>query len=224
MCGRFYLDAKTDELLAFFGLSSIPHLPTRYNIAPSQSILAITNSTEGLHAGVYRWGLLPFWAKQDKSTFHTINARIETVESKPAFRTPFRSRRCLIPASGYYEWQKQPSAKQPYCIRPDNGPLMAFAGLYDRWTDPQGGSVDSCTIIVADASTSLRPIHERMPVILQPEYFKAWLDRDQHDVSNLKALLAQRLTEGFETFPVSTHVNNPRNDDPRCIEPLSTLL
>ncbi len=224
MCGRFYLDAKTDELLAFFGLNAAPHLPPHYNIAPTQSILAITDTQQGRHAGLYRWGLLPFWAKQDKTTYHTINARIETVDSKPAFRTPFRSRRCLIPASGYYEWRNLPSGKQPFCIRQVKQPLIAFAGLYDHWIDPKGGSVDSCSIIVADAPTPLRQVHDRMPVILQPEYFAAWLDRDLHDTSNLKALLAQRLTDGFETFPVSTHVNNPRNDDPRCIEPITTLF
>ncbi|MET0066331.1 MAG: SOS response-associated peptidase [Candidatus Thiodiazotropha sp.] len=220
MCGRFYLDAKTDELLALFGLISGPRLSPHYNIAPSQNILAVNDTQDGRRASQFRWGLVPFWAKQDKPGFHTINARIETVDRKPAFRTPFRSRRCLIPASGYFEWQPAPTGKQPYCIRLQAEPIMAFAGLYDRWTSPQGDAIDSCTIIVADACRELRSIHERMPAVLSPADFDAWLDPDNHDTGRLKKLLERRRDSDFQAYKVSTHVNSPRHDDPGCIQPL----
>ncbi len=223
MCGRFYLDAKTDELLVLFSLTVAPQLAPRFNIAPSQSIAAVIDTPKGRRARLFRWGLLPSWAKQDSPGFRTFNARIETLGSKPAFRTPFRTRRCLIPASGYFEWQPTPAGKQPYCIRHRSDPIMAFAGLYDRWTGQAGESIDSCTLIVADASPKLKEIHDRMPVILNAEDFDAWLDRDNHDVERLGKLLKNRQLTEFESYPVSTRVNNPRQDDAECIQPLHEI-
>jgi putative SOS response-associated peptidase YedK len=220
MCGRFYLDAKTDELLVLFSLTVTPQITPRFNIAPSQNIAAVVDTPKGRHTRLFRWGLLPSWAKQSKPGFQTFNARIETLDSKPAFRTPFRTQRCLIPASGYFEWQATPTGKQPYCIRHRSDPIMAFAGLYDRWTGQAGESIDSCTLIVADASPKLQEIHNRMPVILSPGDFDAWLDRDNHDVDQLRSLLKNRQLTGFESYPVSARINNPRQDDPECIQPL----
>ncbi len=160
MCGRFYLDARAEELKATLGLLSLPALEPRYNIAPSQPILAAVAAKDGRVGRWFRWGLIPAWAKDVKIGYSTINARAETVATKPAFRAAFRRRRCLIPASGYFEWRAEASGKQPYCIRPTESPLLVFAGLYEHWEDPQGEGIDSCTILVTDAAPSIVSIHD----------------------------------------------------------------
>ncbi|MEJ2454678.1 MAG: SOS response-associated peptidase [Candidatus Thiodiazotropha sp.] len=168
MCGRFYLDADKELLKNHFNLESAPTCQPRYNIAPSQTILAILSRGQNRESDNFRWGLVPFWAKDDKIGYKTINARAETVASKPAYRAAFRYRRCLIPASGFYEWKTESDGKQPYCLRPKNKPLFAFAGLYEHWEDKTGNKTDSCTIIVGEANSDVLPIHDRMPIIIDP--------------------------------------------------------
>ena len=221
MCGRFYLDVPADELMSHFGLELAPALEPRYNIAPSQSVPVILNGARGRELRMLRWGLIPFWAKDEKIGYRTINARAETVDSKPAFRAAFRHRRCLIPASGFYEWQVGADGKQPYCIHPRQRPLFAFAGLYEHWQDGTGKVVDSCTILVTQANDRIQPVHDRMPVILSAEHYPAWLDPQTKDPALLKPLLKSAPAEEIALYPVSKRVNSPRNDDVGCIAPLS---
>jgi putative SOS response-associated peptidase YedK len=222
VCGRFYLDVEQEELAAYFDLSDAPELKARYNIAPSQEIVAIVASDSVREVRRFRWGLIPFWAKDEKIGYRTINARSETVETKPAFRAAFRYRRCLIPASGYYEWKVEPSGKQPYCIRPEEAPLFAFAGLYEHWErEPGKGGIDSCTIIVTEATETLSTIHNRMPVILHPERFATWLNPNERAIDKLKVILLNPPHSSLRTYPVSKQVGNPGFEDPLCIQPLA---
>jgi putative SOS response-associated peptidase YedK len=222
MCGRFYLDVQQEELADYFAVKTAPQVKPRYNIAPSQPILAIVAGDTEREVRLFHWGLIPFWAKDEKIGYRTINARSETVEIKPAFRAAFTHRRCLIPASGFYEWKAASSGKQPYCIRPEAAPLFAFAGLYEHWQSARGDRViDSCTIIVTEADQALRPIHDRMPVILQPEQFSDWLNPDEREVAKLKALISNPPHPAMEAYPVSKSVGDPRFDDVSCIHPLT---
>jgi len=221
MCGRFYLDVPADELMSHFGLELVPTLEPRYNIAPSQSVPAILDTARGRELRMLRWGLIPFWAKDEKIGYRTINARAETVDSKPAFRDAFRHRRCLIPASGFYEWQAGADGKQPYCIHPSKGSLFAFAGLYEHWRDGTGNRIDSCTILVTRANDRIQTVHDRMPVILSPENYGAWLDPQTQDPAILKPLLLPAPADQVDLHAVSIRVNSPKHDDPSCIAPLS---
>lgn len=220
MCGRFYLDARAEDLQATFGLSNAPALEPRYNIAPSQSILAVVTDASERVGRWFRWGLIPAWAKDAKFGYRTINARVETVAEKPVYRAAFRRRRALIPASGYFEWRAEASGKQPYCIRPPDDQLLAFAGLYEHWEAPEGESIDSCTIIVTDAAPSVTAIHDRMPLCLVPAQYDAWLDPQLQDPEPLQALIDSGTPPDLQAYPVTRSMNNPRYDRPDNIEPL----
>lgn len=161
------------------------------------------------------------WAKNTKFGNRTINARAETVATKPAFRTAFRRRRVLIPASGYFEWRAEASGKQPYCIQPVDEPLLVFAGLYEHWQDQQGEGIDSCTIIVTDADPSIATIHNRMPLCLAPAQFDAWLDPDLQDPTPLQALIDQTPPPALQAYPVTRQMNTSRYDHPDAIAPLT---
>ena len=217
MCGRFYLDVQQDELAEYFDLQAAPLLTPRYNIAPSQEIAAVLDGEQGRELRMFRWGLIPFWAKDEKIGYRTINARAETVESKPAFRAAFKYRRCLIPASGFFEWKAEQGGKQPYCIRPQRASLFALAGLYEHWQGEQGEAIDSCTIIVTEANPAMRSIHDRMPVIVKRNDFAAWLDPQNRQVGTLKQLLLPWPDDDLDLYPVNKRVSNPQNDDPGCI-------
>jgi putative SOS response-associated peptidase YedK len=221
MCGRFYLDVQQDALMSYFDLATILQLTPRYNIAPSQNIAAVITSNHGRKMVKLRWGLIPFWAKDEKIGYSTINARAETVESKPAFRTAFKQRRCLIPASGFFEWKAKKEGKQPYYIHPKHNTLFAFAGLYEHWRNSKGEQVDTCTILVTDANAIVKQVHDRMPVILSPEHFNSWLDPDNINRSGLKALLKPWPEDETDLYAVSKKISNPKNDDPECISPIS---
>lgn len=222
MCGRYSLDAKAEDLIKYFGV--INHLPLkpRYNIAPSQMAPVIRRARAGREVVLMRWGLVPHWAKDAKFGYHTINARAETVDSKPAYRDAFRRRRCLVPATGFFEWRNLGDRKQPYNIRLKDRSLFALAGLWDRWTDPEGKKLQSFTIIVTDANEALRPIHDRMPVILNPGDYDLWLDPEQQNATLLKALLKPLPSYAVASYPVSRRVGSPANDDPGLLEPLPT--
>ena len=199
----------------------------RYNIAPTQIIPCVGSRQHGAGRRVFlaRWGLLPSWADDLAIANRMINARGETVDSKPSFKRAFASRRCLIPADGYYEWMKTDDGKQPYLIqRPDHG-MLAMAGLWE--INKKLGSDDqplvSCTIITTDANQTTAKIHDRMPVFLKESDFGIWLDPGFRDVEKLKALLTPADEDLLQPLAVSRRVNSPKHDDPACIEPVGTV-
>jgi putative SOS response-associated peptidase YedK len=177
---------------------------------------------KGRELAMLRWGLVPFWAKDLKIGYRTINARAETVASKPAFRAAFRQRRCLIPADGFYEWKTQSGGKQPYYIRLKHNHLFAFAGLWEHWKSETGEIMESCTIIVTNANELVRSIHDRMPVILNPNDYETWLLPSKNSTDYLTALLKPYPAEQMTAYSVNVSVNNPKHEDPSCIEPLTT--
>ena len=217
MCGRFSLGVDTDRLIAEFGIAAVAdaHEP-RYNIAPTQPVPAVVRDDHGLRLGSLRWGLVPHWADDASMGARMINARSETVDTKPAFRDPFRDRRCWVLADGFYEWREEGGRKVPFHFhRPDGAPF-AFAGLWDRWRG-DGDEVVSCTILTTEPSDMVRPIHDRMPVILPAEARDAWLDPGAEPQA-LKDLL--QPYPGLERRRVSTRVNRPENDDPSLLDPV----
>ncbi|MDD5319494.1 MAG: SOS response-associated peptidase [Methylococcales bacterium] len=222
MCGRFALYSDPFTLARRFEAEALSELRPRYNVAPSQNIPIVREEGEKRRIALARWGLIPHWAKDMKIGYSMINTRAETVASKPAFRNAFKHRRCLVPADGFYEWQIKPDSKikQPWFIALQGREPMAFAGLWEQWRSPEGEELESCSIIVTEANELMRPIHERMPVILAPEVWDAWLKADAKDAGDLQILLKPYPTEGMEAWRVSTRINNPRNDSVECMEPL----
>lgn len=191
----------------------------RFNIAPAQEVLAIVRAGDQPRAGWMRWGLIPFWAKTPAIGHRMIMARADTIATKPAFRDAFRRRRCLIVADGFYEWRRVGATKVPMWIHRTSRRPFAFAGLWDRWRPPDGGSpVVSCTIVTTEANDALRAIHERMPVILPPAARAAWLDPATEPAA-LAALLRPYPDDDLEAHAVSGLVNSPKNDVPECIAP-----
>ncbi len=218
MCGRFVLVALADEIADMFDLHTVPEpFAQRFNVAPSQQVAVITNERPG-ELSWHRWGLIPSWAREAKIGYRMINARSETAAEKPSFRAAFRNRRCLIPASGFFEWQRRGKEKQPVYISLQDRPVFAFAGLWEVWRNPEGETVPSVTVLTTVANRFMADIHLRMPVILQPEEHEIWLNpasRDEH-----QALLKPCAEEIMQAWPVSTLVNRPANDTPETIEPL----
>jgi putative SOS response-associated peptidase YedK len=219
MCGRFVLTSPLDAVQELFGITERPNLAPRYNVAPSQEVPVVrrTRDGQGRELALLRWGLIPYWAKDPSVGYKMINARVESVATKPAFREPFRRRRCLIPADGFYEWQKDGKRRQPWLVRLKGGGLFAFAGLWDYWRDPAGQPVHSCTIVTGPANALLTPLHDRMPVILAPDDFARWLEAEPDEAARL---LRPCPDEWLETFPVSARVNSPANDDGDLVLPL----
>jgi putative SOS response-associated peptidase YedK len=222
MCGRFTLGSDPQTLQDVFDLAETSLLPPRYNIAPSEAVTAIRvrEPDEGRRLALLRWGLVPSWAKEAKVGARMINARAETVATNNAFRTAFRRRRCLIPADGFYEWQQTGRGKQPFYMRMRDGLPFAFAGLWEFWKGADGEGLETCTIITTQPSKLVAPIHDRMPVILDPSDYDLWLDPGMGDEQRLQSLLRPYPDERMVAYPVSTLVNNPANDDPACIAPL----
>jgi putative SOS response-associated peptidase YedK len=215
MCGRYALYGPIKrapehdrwfEELEMFG--------PRYNIAPTQSAPVMRWVDGRPVLAALRWGLVPFWAKDPAIGNRLINARAETVAEKPAFRAAYRARRCLVPASGFYEWKKVPRGKQPYYVTRADGALMAFAGLWEQWQPPQGESILTFTIVTTDANAMMRELHERMPVIPAPEDYEAWLA-----AKDPRELMRPCAPELLAARPVSSAVNGPRQDDPTLVEP-----
>ena len=220
MCSRFLLHASVDVLQRAFGFAERPNLRPCYNIAPTQTVPVVRRKDDGgRELALVRWGLIPSWAKDASIGGRLINARAETVAEKPAFRGAFRRRRALVPADGFYEWQKREGSrlKQPLLIRRRDGQPFAFAGLWERWRGPEG-EVETCTILTTEANAVLGPIHDRMPVILDPACYDRWLDPAQ---PRAEELLRPCPDEWLEAFPVSTRVNNVRNDAAELITPMN---
>jgi putative SOS response-associated peptidase YedK len=225
MCGRFNHTATPEQVKEAFKLSSLFDFQSSYNITPGQDILAIVSSDEATDGNQHNqavqlyWGLIPSWSKDRKISHNLINARAETIAEKPSFRSAFQKRRCLLPATGFFEWAQSENGKQAYHIARPNHQVFAFAGLWEHWE--QGGeTVYSCTIITTFANQLMQPIHSRMPVILDPQNYAKWLDV-QSKKEDLQALLARDAYSAMDIIPVSNWVNNPRHDDANCIRPLS---
>jgi len=213
MCGRFTLAVEPDVLERRFRVEVPADWRPRYNIAPSQDVLIIVSDGGQRRAGFVKWGLIPHWSKKVSPL---INARAETAAVKPAFRRAFHSKRCLIPATGFFEWRKEEDRKQPYLIRLRDGKPFAFAGLWEKWEGPSG-TYYGCAILTTKPNTLVARIHDRMPVILEPENEDLWLDRTVEDRELLTSLLHPFPPEKMEAFPVSERVNSPKFDDPQCI-------
>lgn len=218
MCGRYTLGVTPARLAEAFDLAEVPDFEPRYNIAPTQRAPVIVAAPEGPREMMLRWGLVPFWAKDPKIGSRMINARAESLAERPAFRTAFRRQRCLVPADGFYEWQPRGRRKQPFYVRRADGHPFAMAGLFDTWHRGQPDEIASFTIVTTDANDLVRPIHARMPAILECPGVKEWLDPETPP-SLLAGLLAPPTCAGFEAYPVTPRVNSPANDDAACREP-----
>jgi putative SOS response-associated peptidase YedK len=221
MCGRFRLGKGREALKEYFGAEVDIEWSPRYNIAPTQPIPAVRQNASwpARVLSLTRWGLIPYWAKDPSIGYKLINARSETAASKPAFGDALKSRRCLIPADGFYEWKKLPKAKQPFCFVLQDESIFAFAGLWDRWKDPDGNLIESCSILTTSPNELLAGVHDRMPVILPPDDYDLWLDPGFKDMQEVSALLKPYRAGLMRGYPVRTRVNVVDNDDPLCAEP-----
>ena len=216
MCGRFNLTASPELVKETFLLRRLPRYERSYNIAPGQKILSIVQLDDGSYKSVKLfWGLIPHWSKDRKISHNLINARAETVAEKPAFRVAYQQRRCLIPATGFYEWQKLEQGKQAYCIEKGDNQVFAFAGLWEYW-DHDTETIYSCTIITTAANQLMQPIHQRMPVIIKPDDYNLWLNNNAAPEMT-QQLLRSDAYQGIHLKPVSDWVNNPRHNDKNCL-------
>jgi len=222
MCGRFALFAKAGEIKEQFSLGHEPTLPARYNIAPGERILAVDmHANHQFEADWFKWGLIPSWAKDEKIGYKMSNARAETITQKPTFKKAFKSRRCLVVVNGFYEWHREGNIKQPYYFKRTDNQLFAIAAIWEYWRNPDDKIIKSCSMITTPANSLMKPIHERMPAIINPDDYPTWLDTDDYDASQLKTLLLPDVSNAFELYPVSTKVNNARYHEPDVILPLS---
>ena len=220
MCGRFTLSQQAPAIASVFQLNQVPTIEPRYNIAPTQPVATVLQtSARERQFQLLRWGLIPAWAKDATMGSRLINARAETVAEKPSFRSAFRHRRCLVIADGFYEWRRQEGKKQPFYFRMQNQQPFAFAGLWEHWQDPKGEAINSCTILTTEANELLQQIHERMPVILNPKDYDMWLDPTMQ-IEQLQQLLQPYSSAVMTSYPVSTKVNKPTNDTPELINSL----
>ncbi|OUM84672.1 MAG: hypothetical protein BAA01_05915 [Bacillus thermozeamaize] len=221
MCGRFTLFAPAERIIRRFGLTTFPEAYVkRYNIAPSQPVLAVIHDGKENRAGFLRWGLIPSWANDEKIGYKLINARAETLGEKRSFQEAAQKRRCLIIADGFYEWKREGNRKQPVRVQLKTGELFAMAGLWERWQSPNGEVLYTCAIVTTEANDLLRPFHPRMPVILPAKFEARWLDRSARDLSDLQPLLKPYMAEEMLVYPVSDRVNSAAYDGPDLIEPV----
>ena len=218
MCGRFALIVDASVLADVFDVDPPRELTPRFNIAPTQTIPIVRAGKESSReCSMVRWGLVPSWAKDQKIGARMINARGETVAEKPSFRSAAKSRRCLIPADGFYEWVKTAEGKQPHFIHFADARPFAFAGLWERWHKGEGEPLETCTIITTAPNEMISNLHDRMPVILPNTLYDEWLEPNPMSRERLQQVLVPHSAEGMEAYPVSTHVNKPINDDADCI-------
>ena len=226
MCGRFTLFASPGEITTLFDLPEEPILAPRYNVAPTQPVglVRMDPKSEQREWALTLWGLIPSWSKDPSMGALMINARSETVTEKPAFRAAFKRRRCLVPISGFYEWQKLPKGKQPFYITARDEKPLAVAGLWEYWEGADGSALESCTLLTTAANEKLSMLHDRMPVFVAPEDFGQWLgsgrDETPQTLNQLQHLLRPYPDEALVTYPVSTFVNRAGNEGASCIEPL----
>jgi len=221
MCGRFVLDTSGGELAAVYALTALPELAPRYNIAPGQPVAAVRAAPSGeRELAMLRWGLIPPWAKDASIGSRMINARSETVLEKPSFKGAFRARRCILPASGFYEWERRGREKIPHYFHLRDGAPMSLAGVWGSWRSPEGETLESCTILTTVANDLVRPLHERMPVLLGDTSVERWLHGAPEEAEALLELLAPYPADQMEAWVVSREVNRPGHDSPECIRPV----
>lgn len=216
MCGRFNLIATRQQIIEHFDLLHLPDYQPDYNIPPGQKIVSVVRLEDGSNKAVnLHWGLLPSWAKDRKISSHLINARAETLTEKPSFRNAYQHRRCLIPATGFFEWQTTETGKRPFHIHQPDNALFAFAGLWEHWKHEQV-TIYSCTIITTVANNKIAPIHDRMPVIITPDLYNRWLDK-KNTAIEIADFLAADAYNTMQLTPISTRVNNPLHNDEECL-------
>jgi putative SOS response-associated peptidase YedK len=224
MCGRFSFHSPHETVAQLFGVAgSVPALPPRWNIAPSADVAAVRATADGpRELTLLHWGLIPSWAKERSIGQRLVNARVETLREKPAFRSAFRNRRCLVIADGYYEWRAVGAQKQPYLIEAASGEPFAMAALWESWRDPaDGATLESCVIVTRESAGVVSEIHGRMPAILAPGDYDAWLGPGASDLAALEALLTGEPRVPLVAHPVSRRVNNPRHEGPELAAPLA---
>ncbi len=226
MCGRYRLSRRKEPIQEYFDTTDEVDWEPRYNIAPSQDVGIIRQdrAKPERRFALARWGLIPYWAKDSRMGNKMINTRSVTVTEKPAFREAFESRRCLIPADGFYEWKRAAKTKQPFHFGLQDDSLFAFAGLWDRWKNASGQVVESCSILTTKPNALLADVHDRMPMILNPEHYDLWLDPGFRRVDALKEMLNPFDARLMRCFPVSTRINSVTNDDPDCVVPMHSSL
>ncbi|WP_430489310.1 SOS response-associated peptidase [Rossellomorea marisflavi] len=222
MCGRFSLNESVHELQQQFEFDLSADLQPRFNIAPSQEVFSIISDGKKRRGGMLRWGLVPHWAKEAKIGYKMINARAEGINEKPSFREPFRKKRCLIIADGFFEWKKVDDRKQPYRFVMKDGKPFAFAGLWETWKKGDA-PLHTCTIITTTPNALTEDVHDRMPVILKRTDYARWLDPSNQAVDELKSLLVPYPAEEMELYAVSELVNSPKNDVADVLSPLNSL-
>lgn len=222
MCGRFTLTQSPEALAEVFHVQQLLDLEAQYNIAPTQTVVTVLHNAESNKRQFQklRWGLIPSWAKDPSISTKLINARAETIAEKPSFRSAFKQRRCLIVADGFYEWQRKQGKKQPFYFRLKDEQPFGFAGLWEKWTNPEGEEINSCTIVTTTANELLEPIHDRMPVILAPQDYDLWLNPQEQKPQALQHLLSPYPASEMTSYPVSTVVNSPKHNSAECIIPL----
>ena len=226
MCGRYRLSRRKQIIEEHFDtVSGDEDWSPRYNVAPTQPVPIIRQHRKEprRELSLVRWGLIPWWAKDASNSALMINARSETAATKPAFRDALKSKRCIVPADGFYEWRKTRSGKQPFCFEVNDGDLFAFAGLWDRWKYPDGKAVETCSILTTAPNAVTSAVHDRMPVILDPNNYDLWLDPGFTDVNAESELLKPYDASVMRCYPVSTRINHAANDDAECSAPVELV-
>jgi putative SOS response-associated peptidase YedK len=225
MCGRFALTATAEEVRALMGYLDVVEFPPRYNIAPTQPVAIVRLEHGERRFALARWGLVPSFVTDPKNFALLFNARSESAADKPAFRAAMRYRRCLFPASGFYEWRRGPGkTKQPFWVRPRDGRVIAFAGLWETWSDRDGGEIDTAVILTTDANEMIAPIHDRMPVVIASDDFDRWLDARQYPPDAVADLLRPPPADLFEAVAVGPAVNSAENDNPSLQAPATAAV
>ena len=214
MCGRFFLDAQAGEIIEHYNAPPPDLFTARYNIAPTTPVLAF----DGGKMDLYRWGLIPSWAKDLSMGNRMFNARAETVAEKPSFRNAYKRRRCLVPANGFYEWRLENGRKQPYCCHIDHS-LFSMAGIWEHWHDAEGNEIQSCAVITTEAAGAMAELHQRMPVYIAPRDYQTWLDCGSEQTEAADRLLRETAPD-YQFYAVNTTVSNSRNEGPDLIKPM----
>jgi putative SOS response-associated peptidase YedK len=221
MCGRYCITSAPEAVRRLFRYPEQPNFPPRYNVAPTQPVPIVRWASGQRQFALVRWGLIPAWVKDPKGFSLLINARGDTVNDKPAFRNAMKRRRCLFPADGFYEWKTVAGVKRPYFARSTSEGPIAFAGLWETWTGPNGEEMETAAIVTTDANKTLSAVHHRAPVIVPPDAFDFWLDTDKIDASTAAAVIAPAPEGAMEVYEISPAVNRVANDSPELLNPYS---
>lgn len=217
MCGRFVIELSAELLAEVFGLATVPEIRPSYNVAPTQIVPVVREVSDHRSLVQLKWGLVPPWAKDPGIGSQMINARSETVAQKPSFRHAIKYHRCIVPVSGWYEWQHVERAKIPYYFHLKDGRPLGLAGIWEEWRAPDGTLLDTFSILTTAANEIVAPVHDRMPVVVPPDAYSIWLSKHHTDPAQLEPLYPPVPISGLEVYPVSDYVNSPRNNSPECI-------